>query len=287
MSKVLLLFTPIFLFAVSTVCGQNYSDPDKQIFKEKINLAEGKDLFNKPINEVIVEIGKSYLGSDYRAHTLEKEGMEKLVINLSEFDCTTYLENVLAIARCIKQNDTSFQNFKYELQYVRYRWGIIINYTSRLHYFSDWIHDNEFKSVVRDITKEIGGKKIKFELNYMTSHPEQYSQLVDDSEYVYVMKKIEEEISEREYYFIPKAKIEKIESKIESGDMIAFTSNIKGLDVNHVGIAVRIDDNHVHILHAPEPGTKVQITQLALPEYISKIKHDTGIIIFRAVEPLN
>ena len=121
----------------------------------------------------------------------------------------------------------------------------------------------------------------------MSTHPESYKHLKENPKFIPEIKDQEKEINEREYYFIPKSKIEDVESKIESGDMIAFTSNIKGLDVNHVGIAVRMEDNQIHILHAPEPGTKVQITPLPLSEYISKIKHDTGIIVFRAVEPFN
>jgi len=281
-----------FLFSIVLIAScnaqtykRNYADQDKIIFEEKIKIAEEKNLYEKPINEVIVEIGKSFIGTEYKGFVLEEEGEEHLVVNLRELDCTTYLENVLTIARCIKQNDTSFQNYLHELQYIRYRRGIINNYTSRLHYFSDWIHDNFFKYVVRDITKEIGGEKVRFKLDYMSSHPNGYRQLSDNPEFLSVIKKTEREISKREYYFISKSKIEEIESKIDNGDMIAFTSNIKGLDVNHVGIAVRTEGKRIHILHSPEPGTKVQITPLALPEYISKLKHDTGIIVFRAFEP--
>ena len=284
------LFVILLLFYFSCnaqTSKQNYSDQDKKIFKEKIDLANEKDLYDKPINEVIVEIGKSFIGTEYKGFVLEEDGKEHLIVNLRELDCTTYLENVLTIARCIKQKDISFENYLFELQYVRYRWGFVYNYPSRLHYFSDWIYNNEFKSVVRDITKEIGGEKIKFELNFMSNHPESYKHLKENPKFIPEIRDQEKEISEREYYFIPKSKIEDVESKIESGDMIAFTSNIKGLDVNHVGIAVRMEDNQIHILHAPEPGTKVQITPLPLSEYISKIKHDTGIIVFRAVEPFN
>ena len=286
--KVSFLFSIVLIVSCNAqIYKRNYSDQDKVIFKEKIKIAEEKNLYEKPINEVIVEIGKSFIGTEYQGFVLEEEGEEHLVVNLRELDCTTYLENVLTIARCIKQKDTSFQNYMDELQYIRYRRGIMDNYTSRLHYFSDWIHDNFFKYVVRDITNKIGGEKLNFKLDYMSSHPDKYRQLNDNPEFLSVIKKIEREISKRENYFISKSKIEEFESKIENGDMIAFTSNIKGLDVNHVGIAVKTEDNRIHILHSPEPGTKVQITQLALPEYISKLKHDTGIIVFRAFEPSN
>jgi hypothetical protein len=286
--KLSFLFSIVLIaFCNAQTYKWNYSDQDKIIFKEKIKFAEEKNLYVKPINEVIVEIGKSFIGTEYKGFVLEEEGEEHLVVNLRELDCTTYLENVLTIARCIKQYDTSFQNYLHELQYIRYRQGIISNYTSRLHYFSDWIHDNFFKYVVKDITKEIGGEKVRFKLDYMSYHPDKYRQLNDNPEFLSVMKKIERDISKREYYFISKSEIEEIESKIDNGDMIAFTSNIKGLDVNHVGIAVRTEEKRIHILHSPEPGTKVQITTLALPEYISKLKHDTGIIVFRAFEPSN
>ncbi len=284
--KVFFLFS-ILLF---TSCNaqnhnQDYSEQDKKIFKEKIQLAEEKELYNKPINEVIVEIGKSFIGTDYKGFVLEEDGEEHLVVNLRELDCTTYLENVLAISQCIKKKKTDFENFLNELKTIRYRDGIINKYPSRLHYFTDWIYNNQKKNIVEDITKEIGGERLELNLNFMSTHPDSYKHLKSISDFISIIEKQEKEISEREYYFIPKSKIEDVESKIESGDMIAFTSNIKGLDVNHVGIAVRMEDNRIHILHAPERGTKVQITSLALPEYISKIKHDTGIIVFRAIGP--
>ncbi len=286
--QVLFIFSLLFCFSCNAQTGkQDYSDQDKKIFKEKIQLAEINDLFNKPINEVIVEIGESFIGTDYKGFVLEEDGEEHLVVNLREFDCTTYLENVLVISRCIEMKKTTFEDFLNELKTIRYREGIIDKYPSRLHYFTDWIYDNEKKDIVTDITKQLGGDRLELNLSFMSNHPESYKHLKSNPDFIPIIEKQEKEISSREYYFIPKSRIEKIESKIESGDLIAFTSNIKGLDVNHVGIALRMEDNQIHILHAPEPGTKVQITPLALPEYISKIKHDTGIIVFKAVEPLD
>ena len=75
-------------------------------------MATDKNLENEPINDVIAEIGKSFIGTEYREHTLEREGAESLVINFSGLDCTTFLENSLAITRCIKEKKTSFENFK-------------------------------------------------------------------------------------------------------------------------------------------------------------------------------
>ena len=136
-----------------------------------------KSLSDKPINEVIVEIGKNFLETEYVAHTLEKEGDEQLVINLTGLDCTTFLETALTFARCIKKGKTSIDDYQKELTLIRYRDGKINQYPSRLHYFSDWIYNNQQKGIVKDISKEIGGKKIKFSVNFMSENPKYYKQL--------------------------------------------------------------------------------------------------------------
>ena len=274
----------IFLFS-NTVEAQIFSEDDVEICKSKFELAVSESLSTQPIGKVIVEIGKSFIGTDYEAYAIEKEGEEQLVINLTGLDCTTFLENVLVFARCIKKGKTSFEDYQKELTFIRYRNGIIDQYPSRLHYFTDWIFDNEKKGVVKNVTKEIGGERLKLNLSFMSSHPEYYMHLKENPDFIPVIKKQEEEINKREYYYIPQAKIADIDNKIENGDLLAFTSSVEGLDVNHVGIAIRMDDNHIHILHAPEPGTKVQISELNLSDYVNKLEKDTGIIILKPLEP--
>jgi hypothetical protein len=274
----------LFLACTSSITAQIYNDSDSIICSLKFKLATDKNLENEPINDVIAEIGKSFIGTEYREHTLEREGAESLVINFSGLDCTTFLENSLAITRCIKEKKTSFENFKKELIKIRYREGIIDKYPSRLHYFSDWIFDNEKKGIIKNISKEIGGMPLKFDLNFMSTHPDNYLELKDHPEFIPIIEKQEKEISRRKYYFVPKENIIELEKKIHNGDLIAITSDIKGLDINHVGIALRLDDGRIHLLHAPNKGFKVQVAEMPLTDYLSKIKHDTGIIIIRALE---
>ena len=270
---------------LSTLSAQIFSDTDVEICNSKFQLAVDKNLASKSINKIIVEIGKSFFGTDYIAHTLETEGEEQLVINLTGLDCTTFLENALVFARCIKKGKTSFEDYQKELILIRYRNGIIDQYPSRLHYFTDWIFDNEKKGIVKDVTKEIGGKKLELELSFMSDHANYYKHLKENLDFIPIVKLQEEEINKREYYFIPQEKIAENESKIEDGDLLAFTSTVKGLDVNHVGIAVRMDDGRIHILHAPNVGYKVEISELPLAEYVQKIEKDSGVIIVRALEP--
>ncbi len=119
----------------------------------------------------------------------------------------------------------------------------------------------------------------------MSSHPEYYKHLKANPGFIPIIKKQEEEINKREHFFIPQEKIAEIENEIEDGDLLAFTSKVKGLDVNHVGIAVRMDDDRIHILHAPNVGLKVQISELPLAEYVNKIEKDSGVIVIRVLEP--
>ena len=277
----------IFIISLTNLIlkAQVFSEKDVEICNSKFDLAVDKDLAEKPIGDVIAEIGKSFIGTDYLAHGLEKDGDEQLVINLTGLDCTTFLENSLVLARCIKKGKTTFKDYENELQFVRYRDGKIDKYPSRLHYFSDWIYDNVKKGVIKDVTEEIGGEKIKFKIDFMSTHPESYKQLEENPDFIPVIEKQEKEIRCREYFYIPKEKLESKEEQIQNGDLIAITTNVAGLDIGHVGIAVRMEDNRIHILHAPDIGYKVQISDLPLFEYLNKLKKDTGIIILRPQEP--
>jgi len=280
---ILILFSILFISA--NINSQICTKEDSKIYNQKISFAEQNELCKKPINEVVVEIGKSFLGTEYVAHTLETEGDEQLVINLSGLDCTTFLETSLTLARCIKKGKTNFQDYQNELTYVRYRDGKMDKYPSRLHYFSDWIYNNQQKSIVKDITKEIGGKPIKFNVSFMSENPKYYKQLKENPEFIPVIKKQEEEINSREHFFIPEKDIEKIESKIQTGDLIALTTPEKGLDIGHIGIAVKMDNGRIHFLHAPLVGSKVQITETPLSDYVIKNKKRNGIIVLRVKEP--
>lgn len=264
---------------------QVYSDSDVVICNSKFSYAVSAALSKEPMTDIVADIAKTFLGTKYVAHAIEDSGKEQLVINLSDLDCTTFVENAIVFARLIKTGQTSFKDYENELQKIRYRKGIVDKYPSRLHYFTDWIYDNEKKGIVDDITELFGGKPIQFHLNFMSSHPESYNQLKEHPEFIKEIRKQEAEISRRSYYFIPKQRIGFIEQQIENGDIIAFTSGISGLDVNHVGIAVRMEDNRIHLLHAPNVGYNVQITKEPLSAYINKISKDTGIIVLRPLDP--
>jgi hypothetical protein len=286
LKKVFSLFF-IFLFGILTLSQTFYNEQDKEICKSKFNYAVGSKLADKPINIIITEIGKSFIGTDYQAHTLEKEGDERLVIDLTGFDCTTFLENVLAFARCIKSEKFNFEDFQNELIMIRYRNGVIDHYPSRLHYFSDWIYDNSKKGIIEDITKKIGGIIYPGKVGFMTANKKEYKQISENEIYYNQIREQEQKINKRAYYYIPKNQVRKIENKIQSGYLIAITTNIHGLDISHTGIAIKKDNGRIYLLHASSSGTKVQISEKPLSKYLAGNKSQTGIIVLKPLEPTN
>ena len=279
--KTLIMVLLAFVFTHAQIA----TEEDKQICKSKFDLAVSDSLSSKPIGDVITAIGKSFLGLNYEAFTLEKGEKETLVVHLTGLDCTTFLENCVVFARCIKNGNTSFEDYAKELEFVRYRDGKLGEYPSRLHYFSDWIFNNTKKNIVEDVTKSIGGEPIKFKVGYMTKHPESYRQLKENEKFVAVVGKQEKEINARTFFYIPKNKVDRIESQIHNGDLIAITTNLEGLDIGHVGVALKMDDGRIHFMHAPLVGSKVQISELPLGGYLAKVKKHTGIIVLRPQEP--
>lgn len=261
-----------------------FADDDALICKKKFDFAVSSRLRQKPINEVIIAMGKSFLGTEYVAHTLEQPGDEKLVINLRGLDCVSFCENSLVFARCIKKGKTTFEQYKAELQFIRYRGGIIDLYPSRLHYFSDYIFDNEHKGVWKDITKTLGGVPFRKTINFMSTHPESYPQLTQHPEFVTIIQQQEEAINKRALVHIPKEDVATIADTIQSGDVIAITSDIPGMDIAHTGIAIRQDGN-LHFMHAPIMGSKVMITPKTLAEYLAGNKKQLGIMVARPLEP--
>jgi hypothetical protein len=272
------------LFLHSLLYAQIYTEKDSEICASVFKYANSNNLKNKSTSDIIAYVGKSLLGTEYKAATLEREGEEALVINLKGLDCTTFLENAIVFARLIKRDSTTFNNYLRELAFIRYRGGELNGYPSRLHYFSDWIFDNIHKKVVYDVTKELGGIPIKFSVKFMSEHPVLYMHLKESPAFINVIKSQEDSISHRTYFYIPKDNVTLIEKDLHDGDIIAFTTSVKGLDIGHVGIAVRENDGRIHILHAPQPGTKVHITKEPLTEYIMNVKKHSGIIVLRAEE---
>jgi len=259
-------------------------DNSNQLFNEIIEASIIGNWKERPIDEVMGCVSEFFLGIPYVAGTLEKSDIEQCVVNLEGLDCVTFFENTLNIARIIKMDNPSYDALLEQVALTRYRDGKINGYTSRLHYTSDWIFDNVNKNVVRDITQELGGEKIKFNLSFMSRNPKYYKQLKNNPEAVSTIRQIEKQINKREYYYIPKSDVEAIESKLLTGDIIAIVNIDKGLDYSHTGLIFKEED--ANFMHASTLKKKV-IKDIPISKYLAKgKKSNIGITVLRAIEPV-
>ena len=255
------------------------TEKDKSILKEKFDkFSNQHDL---SVGELMYRIGLDFGGTPYMAKTLDMSTEENLIVNLHEFDCTTFVENCLAIALSLKNGQPTFDQFITQLERIRYRNGRLDGYTSRLHYFSEWITDNESKGVVTDVTSKLGGIKHLVLLNFMGTHPDFYPQLKADPVQVVRLKQIEKKVSAHPFYYIPKEKIADLEPKMMDGDIVALTTRIPGLDVSHLGLISK-KNGVVFLLNASSTDGEVELSRVPLLEYLKGLKSVTGIFVVRA-----
>ncbi|MFV0420091.1 MAG: N-acetylmuramoyl-L-alanine amidase-like domain-containing protein [Dysgonomonas sp.] len=278
----------IFIFLLSSTIfvaeARNiiYSEADSVIYEAYVKqFTKERD---KPFEEVLINTTKLFLGKPYVASTLEASENEGLVINLREFDCTTFVENCIALSLTIKSENPTFENYCQQLIRIRYRNGKIDGYTSRLHYTNDWIYENEKHSIIKNISSIMGGEQVEKEINFMTTHPQSYKHLKDNRKNIEKLERIENEINSRSNYIvIAKENIINIEKSIRNGDIIAFATSTKGLDYSHIGMAYWKAGN-LYFIHASSRMKKIVIEEKTLSEYCKMSKSCTGISILRITD---
>ncbi|MCX7985002.1 MAG: DUF1460 domain-containing protein [Bacteroidetes bacterium] len=259
-----------------------FNDVTKTIIEEKFLYAQRNNLVVHALPNALLEIAKTFIGTPYKANTLERPNHEELVIDLTGVDCVTLYEYALAFARCIKKETPTYNAFCREVEFIRYRNGIRDGYVSRLHYTSDYFFDNERKKVLNDVTRLLGGVPFRKHIHYMTSHRHQYPQLKDEQTFQ-ALRNVEKAISQRSLYHVPKHRVQNIAHKIQNGDIVAITTTRPGLDCKHTGIAMWVNNN-VHILHAPSVGKIVEVTKEPLWKYLLHSTDTAGIMVARPQE---
>jgi hypothetical protein len=272
----------------SITAEQKYIDipntADGKKFKTIIDLARNNNLSQQPLGEIISTIGNQFIGATYRAGLLDRTAEETLFISLQEFDCVLFIETVLALSQNILQQDYSYQNFTTNIIDRRYRDGILNGYCSRLHYFSEWIADNQKRGNVTDITTNLGGIDLPKTIEYMSENWNKYPANIRTPENKNCILQMEANLAGMKIDYIPQKNIDRIYPQLQAGDIIGVVTSIEGLDFTHTGFVNIVDrdsPNRVGFLHA-SPAGKVTIAA-DLKTYIGKVKNAVGIVIVRAI----
>ena len=162
----------------------------------------------QPEDNIPLFFANQFKGLPYVAFTLDQNKEEKLVINTKGLDCTTFVENVLALTVCVKRGLTSLHDFCDVLTHVRYIHGKVA-YTSRQHYFTTWIADNLNDGLIEDIAlpqSPLSAKR-KPHVDYMTTHVEAYKMLNAHRQWLPAIREMEQEVNGTTFTFIPKAQL--------------------------------------------------------------------------------
>lgn len=267
--------------------GVEYTKEDSTLVASLLRDAKSK----RGNENRMLYFGKKFIGVPYVAHTLEKGDKEHLIVNLHELDCTTFVETVVALSLCDKEDARTFKDYCRNLTRIRYREGKMTDYTSRLHYFTWWGEDNEKKGIVKEIVSapNSGGNDPfsavqTLSINYMSQHPASYKQLKAHPEFVPVIKKYEDASKGRKYRYIPKKNVGWSDKSslgiVHSGDIIAMLTSKPGLDTSHIGIAVW-QNGKLHLLNASYVYKKVVLDTKTFYDYQQVQKSQTGIRVFR------
>lgn len=258
-----------------------YSAADSIKVEALLNEARSLD---KQTNLVLF-FARKLLGIPYVAHTLEVNKEEQLVVNLRQLDCTTYVETVCALTLCARNQQFTFADYCHWLGQLRYRGGELKDYTSRLHYFTDWIEDNTRMGFVSEtqMNEPPFNAVQTVKVGFMTANPQYYAMLKDNREFQAVIARQEQALNGRQYRYILKTDITNtpaMRNAVKDGDIIAILTSKKGLDTSHIGIAVWHSDG-LHLLNASQIRKKTVEEPMTLREYMKKHPTQTGIRVVK------
>lgn len=267
-------------FLAMPCLGAQYEREDSCKVMSLLSKASGE----RSVREWMLFFARELRGIPYVGKTLEGNREERLIVNLRELDCTTYVENVLALTLCMKNDKKNFKDYCDYLRLIRYEQGAV-DYPTRLHYFSQWIDDNTSLGMIEERQEPIppftGVQKL--DIDFMSTHTSLYPMLTGRQDWIKHIEEGEKKLTGREIRYIPKGEIREtilLRKAIRDGDIIAITTSKRGLDVSHVGIAVWHKDG-LHLLNASQIRKKVIEEPMTLYQYMQKHSTQLGIRVIR------
>lgn len=252
-----------------------------RLLTEGIRQGEGTNL--------MLYYGMKMQGIPYVAHTLEVNKTEKLVVNMRQMDCTTFVETVFALALTTRDKSVKWSDFCRRLEQIRYQQGKVDGYTSRNHYFLWWTENNERQGLVTQPLRKAAGRYARrqvINIDYMSVHPHLYSMLKGNKADIAAIARMEKASAGKEMMYVPAAYTgltEKQLACIRTGDILAIATKKKGLDTTHIGIAVWGRDGKLHLLNASQIHKKVILEPKTMKQYMSGHPSQLGVWVIHPV----
>ena len=244
-------------------------------------LKNGIESGLKDANALVEFYARQFLGTPYVAHTLEADE-ELLTINVHELDCLTFIETLYALTRATLAGRYSWRDYAANIENVRYRGGEMGDYSTRIHYMSEWIIDNHMRGNLVEVTPDLPHADYMVKnIDFMTNHTGSYRQLKDDSAMVEKIRK--HELRNHRFPYLKRSWLndKAVKEALRSGDFVSLVTKMDGLDVSHNGIIVVDDKGDPYLLDASMSGGKVMLESKPLFKYLERSKSNIGIRVYR------
>ena len=235
------------------------------------------------IGALMQEVGRHFRGRPYRTGTLDAPATETLVVRLDGFDCVTFVETALALARSAQAPDTTYAGFARRLAEQRYRDGGPVGYCGRLHYFTEWLSDNADRGHVRRLGAELEGRPLRDTLDFMSAHRSAYDRVASNDSLFACVQDMEARLQAQQrrdpVRYVPQDSIRAVYNQLRAGDIVALVSSIDGLDVAHTGLVYAHPDGGRGLLHASLSDGVVVSPDLQ--RYVQTIDRQIGMVVAR------
>ncbi len=212
------------------------------------------------IDERIAFLSERFLGTPYQEGTLVGDARtpEQFVVNLAAVDCFTFLDYVEAM-----RLSESFDTFVVNLKCIRYRDGLV-TYATRRHFFTDWLPARP--PHVQDATDLVAGGGHVAVLKHL-------NRKADGGLFLEGLG-----VQRRTVAYIPAVSLDaEMTRRLRTGDYVGIFAAEEGLDVSHVGIAIRSDEG-VLLRHASSRQHRRAVVDERLTDYLAD---RPGIVVVR------
>ena len=200
----------------------------------------------------IETLSRYFLGRPYQPDPLigSADTSEVFTASLDGFDCVTYIETVLALARA-----SNVEDFVGWLRTIRYEHGNV-QWKRRNHYMTLWIRNNLRAGIVKPVSIPA----------VPTTNKERVLNVVPGLAPQRVRIKC-----------VPKSAVPRLQRHLQTGDLIFFVSTRKHLDTFHAGIIVR-DGATLSMRHASR--SQGSVVEQDLSDFL-KANRMAGVIVVR------
>ena len=87
-----------------------------------------------------------------------------------------------------------------------------------MHYFSEWIYDNQKRNNLNDISISLGGRSQKKKLDFMSKHRNLYPRLINNNANYQCIVEMEANLQALKIDYIPKNQIKRMYGDLQPGE---------------------------------------------------------------------